>query len=104
MGLEGHAVREELKQSGRGQWFGFFLALVLIASAVFLAVNGHDVVAGTLGGTTIVGLVTVFVVGKNSNRTPPKKINNQRGTSRSQFLAKAMGAFPNFLTLRIARR
>lgn len=73
VGLEDHSVKEGLKQSGRGQWFGFVLALVLIASAVFLAVNGHDVVAGILGGTTIVGLVTVFVIGKQRQQDPSEE-------------------------------
>lgn len=44
--------------------FGFILALVGLIITFFLAYYGHEVVAGILGTTTIIGLVTVFVLGK----------------------------------------
>ncbi len=62
--LEKHAIKEELKQSGRGQVFGFILAIIGMAIAFGLAFLGHDTVAGIFGTTTIVGLVTIFVIGK----------------------------------------
>lgn len=62
--LEKHAIKEELKQSGRGQIFGFILAIIGMAIAFGLALLGHDTVAGIFGTTTIVGLVTIFVIGK----------------------------------------
>jgi len=34
--------------------------------AAWLAAIGHDTVAGIFGATTVVGLVTVFVIGKKS--------------------------------------
>lgn len=68
MALEKHSVNEELKQRGRGQVFGFILGLFGIASAVYLAVNGHDTVAGIFGTTTIVGLVAVFVIGRKQQQ------------------------------------
>ena len=64
MALEDHAVKEELKQSRNGQWFGFFLALIGMAAAVWLATKGHETVAGIFATTLILGLVTVFVVGR----------------------------------------
>ncbi len=68
MALEKYSVNEELKQRGRGQVFGFILGLFGIASAVYLAVNGHDTVAGIFGTTTIVGLVAVFVIGRKQQQ------------------------------------
>lgn len=62
--LEKHAIKEELKQSSRGQIFGFILAIIGMAIAFGLALLGHDTVAGIFGTTTIVGLVTIFVIGK----------------------------------------
>jgi uncharacterized membrane protein len=62
--LEKHAIKEELKQSGRGQIFGFILAIFGMGIAFFLAYLGHDTIAGIFGTTTILGLVTVFVIGK----------------------------------------
>jgi uncharacterized membrane protein len=64
--LEDFAVREQHRQSSRGQLFGLIIALVCIGAATFLSINGHDVVAGLIGGSTILGLVTVFVTGKRA--------------------------------------
>lgn len=68
MELEKHAIGEELKQSKNGQVFGFILAMVGMGIALTLALYGHDTVAGIFGTTTIVGLVTVFVIGKRSQK------------------------------------
>jgi len=62
--LEKHAIKEELRQSKNGQIFGFILAIIGMIIAFFLAYLGHEIVAGIFGTTTIVGLVTVFVIGK----------------------------------------
>ncbi len=50
--LEKHAIKEELKQSGRGQKFGFILAILGFLVAFGLAYLGHDTVAGIFGTTT----------------------------------------------------
>jgi len=68
MKLEKHAIGEELKQSKIGQIFGFILAMVGMGIALTLALYGHDTVAGIFGTTTIVGLVTVFVIGKRNQK------------------------------------
>ncbi|MDN4164742.1 DUF2335 domain-containing protein [Cytophagales bacterium LB-30] len=66
--LENHAVREELKQSRLGQIFGFTLGLIGMLLASALAFYGHETIAGIFGTTTIIGLVTVFVIGKKSQQ------------------------------------
>lgn len=66
MQLEDHAIKEELKQSRLGQIFGFTLGLVGMGLATTLAILGHEAIAGIFGTTTILGLVTVFVLGKKS--------------------------------------
>lgn len=66
MDLENHTIREELSQSRYGQMFGFILGILGLASAVALALYDHEVVAGIIGGATLVSLVTVFVVGKKA--------------------------------------
>lgn len=68
MQLEDHAIREELEQSRRGQNFGFALGVLGLILATILALMGHETIAGIFGTTTIVGLVTVFVVGKRSQK------------------------------------
>lgn len=72
MELESFAVKEEIKQSGRGQIFGFIIAIFGLALAGLMAYLGHDNFAMVLGGGTIVSLATVFVVGKFNQRAQIK--------------------------------
>lgn len=64
MELEKHAVTGQIKQSGRGQVFGLVIGLFGLLITFGLAYIGAEVAAGIVGGTTIVGLVSVFVIGK----------------------------------------
>ena len=64
--LEDFAIKEELRQSGRGQIFGFILGLVGFGLATFLALQDHETIAGIFLTTTIIALVTVFVMGKKA--------------------------------------
>lgn len=64
IGLEDHVIKEELKQSRRGQTLGFTLGIIGMVISAFMAYTGHETVATIFGSTTIVGLVTVFVVGR----------------------------------------
>lgn len=68
MKLEDHAIREELKQSRLGQVFGFVLGIVGLLLAAILAILDHETIAGIFGTTTILGLVTVFVLGKKAQK------------------------------------
>lgn len=67
--IEKHAIKEEINQSRNGQVFGFILAILGMLIAFGLAFLGHDTVAGIFGTTTIVGLVTIFVIGKRKQNT-----------------------------------
>lgn len=64
MQLENHAIKEELKQSRNGQLFGFVLSLTGLSLATLLAMSDREMLAGIFGTTTVIGLVTVFVIGK----------------------------------------
>lgn len=48
----------------RGQWFGFIIALVAFGVCIYAISVGFSGVAGTIGSITVVGLASVFVVGK----------------------------------------
>lgn len=56
---------------------GLFIGYYAISTALELAMAGHDWVAGIIGGTTVVGLVSAFLIGVKrrapSNRTNPPK-------------------------------
>jgi uncharacterized membrane protein len=46
----------------RGQWFAAGLSVVFGIAAVYLGMNGHEVTAGILGGSTLIGIVSIFVL------------------------------------------
>ena len=57
------ALREAVADSRRGQRFGFLIALAALTAACVLGYQGHEA-AAAVGGTTVVGLVTVFITGR----------------------------------------
>lgn len=64
MGLEDFSIREEHRQSSKGQNLGFGIAVISLGLAFAASYFGHDAFAITIGSTTLVGLVGVFVYGK----------------------------------------
>ncbi len=62
--METHVIRCQQVQSARGQVIGGLLSSFLIGSGTWLAVTGHDAVAGVVFGTTVIGLAALFVIGK----------------------------------------
>lgn len=71
--LERTAVTVQLRQSGRGQWFGLIISIFGLSLAGFMAYLGHEIFASTLGTTTIIGLVAIFVAGKQTQRKDLEK-------------------------------
>lgn len=55
---------------------GLVIGFAGLGTAAYLAMNGHDGVAGVIGGTTVVGLVSVFVIGQA--RAAPKPASQQQ--------------------------
>jgi len=66
MGLEKMHLGEQLFQSKLGQIFGLLIAAICIGTGAFLVMNSYEVAGSILFGTTLLGLVTVFVIGKRS--------------------------------------
>lgn len=64
MALENQIVTSQVKQSALGQWLALAIALILIGAGIWLTLTGHDTVGGIIFGTTVVGLGSVFVMGK----------------------------------------
>ncbi len=65
MQLETTALTGQLKRSSRGQVFGFVLGLVGLIAGSFCIYSGHDTAGASLGGISLVSLVTVFVIGRS---------------------------------------
>jgi uncharacterized membrane protein len=66
MQLENYIVKEELRQSEKGQNYGFVIAIAGLLLASGSAILGYETFAGIFVTTGIVGLVTVFVIGKKA--------------------------------------
>ena len=58
------ALREAAEDSQRGQKYGFLIALAALTAACILGYQGLEIAAATVGGGTVVGLVTVFITGR----------------------------------------
>lgn len=52
------------ESSKRGQYFGLTIGLAALLASVTTLALGSPAVAGIIGGTTVVGLVSVFIIGR----------------------------------------
>lgn len=62
--LEAKVIPEQLKQSSRGQWFGFILAIMAFVVSLVFLFKGNSYWAGWIATSTAIGMATIFVVGK----------------------------------------
>lgn len=62
VGVDADKMRAE---RSRGQWMGFILCLVLVLIGAIAAFSGHEAVASVIFSTTVIAVVTVFVVGRS---------------------------------------
>lgn len=62
--IEKTIIKSQSNQSRLGQIFGLIMGLVGIGSGTYLASIGSTTVGGIIAGTTVVSLVSVFVIGK----------------------------------------
>lgn len=68
MQIENKVINSQSLQSKLGQIFGLIIGIVGIASGTYLASIGETTVGGIIAGGTVVSLVSVFVLGKKSQR------------------------------------
>ena len=78
--LESHAVREQLSQSSKGQILGGIIVLTSLGISAWMGFLGHEVLAGTLGTTTVVSLATIYFLGKISQSDSLKSKNPKKKT------------------------
>jgi uncharacterized membrane protein len=62
--MESTMLTKANAQTDRGQHYGLAVALTGLIGAFTLVLCGHDAAGGVLGGTTLLGMVGVFVTGK----------------------------------------
>jgi uncharacterized membrane protein len=63
--LEKSILPEREKLPGRGQIYAFLLGLFGISCGTYCIVSGQPVAGSVIGGSTVVSLVTVFLVGRS---------------------------------------
>jgi uncharacterized membrane protein len=66
--LERTVVDADIRRSWAGLWTGFVIGLTGMIGSVVLGLYDHPGLGGFLGGTTLVSLVSVFVIGTKSRR------------------------------------
>jgi len=77
--MENMALDCASKEAKRGQWFGLIIGVCAFASAIIAVLLGSEKTAMVIGGTTVVGLVTAFVVGR---KTQPQNTNDGQGNAK----------------------
>lgn len=68
MKLEALAVPAQIKQSGRGQIFGFVLAIVAFLLSAFFLYKGNPSWGGIIATSTAVSMAVIFAIGKHSQK------------------------------------
>ena len=76
MDLENRVIPEDQRQSSQGQLFGFITAMSFLLVSGILGYSGHEVGGTILGTVDLVALVTVFVLGRSSQRKSLKGEND----------------------------
>lgn len=71
--LEKKVFGGQATQSKVGQFMGFSIAVLFLAAAFTLIVMEHDVAGTILGSVDLVALVSLFVLGRNSQRKDGEK-------------------------------
>lgn len=71
--IEAQLVHARVSTTSKGQLIAACLSVFFGLIAAFLGYTGHDILAGSIGVTTIVGLAVVFVLGKEPGQHRPPK-------------------------------
>jgi len=74
--IEKSVIAANNRESGTGQWMGFILGVLCLSASVFLGLNGQPWLGGILGGSTIIGLATVFVLGKKAQHSNDENLED----------------------------
>lgn len=79
IGNENKIIDNTIIQTNRGQWIGAVLAAFGLAIALVLGLYGHDILAGSIGVTTVIYLAVLFVTNQE-----PKELKHVNKTQQDQ--------------------
>ena len=57
------------RETSRGQWLAFFLAIITVVTGGVTAINGAQWTGSFIGTGGLIGLVTAFIVGRRKPAT-----------------------------------
>jgi len=63
-------INKDFSESRIGQFTGLGIAVVALGAAIFAIIHGAEKTAMVIGGSTVVSLAAVFVVGRFKKETP----------------------------------
>jgi len=66
--IETYVIRNQQIQSYVGQILGFLVAIAFLIGAVYTVIHGNAISGTIIGSLDLIGLVTVFVLGRSSQR------------------------------------
>lgn len=69
--MEQVALTARAREAARGQHYGLIIGVAALATSIVALLAGLEQAASVIGGTTVVGLVTVFVVGRLGRKPSP---------------------------------
>ncbi|HFO0796466.1 TPA: DUF2335 domain-containing protein [Enterobacter roggenkampii] len=67
--IDSTAVNGAIRKDKRGQWMGFSIAIVILAIASVFAWRGNTIFAGSLIAIDLIGLVSVFALGRQLSKS-----------------------------------
>ncbi|UXE39494.1 DUF2335 domain-containing protein [Raoultella ornithinolytica] len=73
-GLQNKTVTGNIDKDKRGQWMAFIITVLILVIATIFAWKGNTVFAGTLITIDLIGLASVFIMGRTSS--PQRKPKN----------------------------
>lgn len=76
--MQSKTVTGAIAKDRRGQWMAFAITVFILLIATVFAWRGNTVFAGTLITVDLIGLASVFIMGRAGNsKRPPHKINDE---------------------------
>jgi uncharacterized membrane protein len=67
--LETIVIKSDISRSKMGLFAGVFVVILAFGTSIFFIYHGFQVWGGIVGGSSIIGLVSIFVYGSQSRRT-----------------------------------
>lgn len=67
LSVNGKLANRQQNEVVIGQIFGLVIGLSVVGTSAWLAVNGYQLTGGLVGSAGVIGLVSVFVIGRKTN-------------------------------------